>query len=173
MTEFLTIAEGTPHQIVVWDVRGDYQWCQHEWNTGAGPHRAIIYHHTADTRQADDPDAQLAIMKSMADRDTYGLPYNFLVWGGLHPRVWYVNDVDHAQPHTYGWNDATAICGQGNFQTQHPDAGMVARMWRLTKALESMWGKELPHYGHRDLFATLCPGLNLYNALMAFRLLGK
>jgi hypothetical protein len=173
MTKFLTIAEGTDAQIVVWDVRADYQFAQLGRGTGPGPHRAIIYHHTADDRQADDPDAQLALMKKMADEDAFGLPYNFVVWGGLMPRVWYLNDVDHAYPHTYDWNDATAIALQGNYQVISPNAGAVARIWRLTRALESMWGGPLPHYGHRDLYATLCPGINLYNALRAFRLLGK
>jgi hypothetical protein len=173
MVKFLTIAEGTPHQIVVWDMRGEYRWADPEWDTGPGPHKAIIYHHTADRRQADDPDAQVALMRAMADEDAFRLPYNFLVWGGAMPRVFYLNDVDKAFPHTYAWNDATAIALQGNYQIESPNAGAVARIWRLTKALESMWGKPLPHYAHRDLVATICPGLNLYNALRAFRLLGK
>jgi hypothetical protein len=99
----------------------------------------------------------------------FGLPYNFLVTPGDDPWAWYLNDVDGAWPHTLNRNADTAICLAGNYQEVIPRTVEVALMWRLSHALMTMWGVELPILGHRETSATACPGRHLYAALVDLR----
>jgi hypothetical protein len=128
--------------------------------------RTIVYHHTAtghvmrySVRQALDA------MDSVKNTAPYGLPYNFVVFPEYPWPVYYLNDVDQAWPHTYGWNHATAIAAWGNYSVDEPPTGLVRRMWHLADALATMWGEYIPEIQHRDVYATECPGNLLSPAL--------
>jgi hypothetical protein len=104
-----------------------------------------------------------------ATRARYGLPYNFVVTPGDDPWVVYLNDVDGMWPHTLGRNDQTAIALCGNYDALIPRQAEVALMWRLSHALMTMWGRDIPILGHRETSATACPGSHLYRALCQLR----
>jgi hypothetical protein len=164
--EELTIAEGTEWETLVLDVRHVRKWCEPSGGPQPRPPALIVWHHTVGNPTNVDQDGQLQAMRRMADVDTFGLPYNFLVWPGDHQTIWYLNDVDGAWPHTLHHNsDAVAISLHGNYEANEPDAKAVAAMHSLTNALMSMWGAEIDVKGHRDTSATACPGKYLYAAL--------
>jgi hypothetical protein len=93
-----------------------------------------------------------------------GISYTVLVFpsGRAHQG----HDLDRRGAHTYQLNDAArAICFVGNFENEQPTdaalkaAGAVLAEWKAAG---------LPHVitgGHRDVFATACPGRNLYSRL--------
>lgn len=162
----LTIAEGTEWETLVLDVRHVTRWAEPSGGPQPRPPALIVWHHTCGNPKPLDLPGQLEAMKRMASTDTFGLPYNFLVWPGEHPTIWYLNDVDGAWPHTLHHNsDAVAISLHGNYETTEPTDRDVAAMHSLTNALMSMWGAEITVKGHRDTSATACPGKHLYARL--------
>jgi N-acetylmuramoyl-L-alanine amidase-like protein len=154
----LTIAEGTDAAVTVRDCRGDFQWAQVGATRPPVPPRAIFIHHTASAGQPQTRRTQLDAMRLVATSAPYGLPYNFVVFAYPHTSIYYLNDVDHAWPHTYRWNDATAIALWGDWSISEPPTTAVARMARLIRALWSMWGHDIRVKTHRDVFPTICPG---------------
>lgn len=168
----LIIADGTPYATTVLDVRADRQWAQCEGDRAAGAPAAIYLHHTADSQSARWQLGQLDIMNRAADADEWGLPYNFVIWPGAEPNIYYLNDVDQCWPHTYGHNCDCAIAAWGNFEVNQGARLVALRMRRLVRALRLMWGEEVPTYGHREVFATACPGQYLWRQLQALGLTG-
>jgi hypothetical protein len=164
----LLIAAGTDWQIVVRDARQIMHWATPtamRINEGG---KLIVYHHTAGGVGAKrSARYELNLLIQMAHEAPYGLPYNFVVMPAPPFRVWYLNDLDRAWPHTYGYNWSTAIAAYGNYSEDQPDPRMVARMLRLADALASMWGEQVPEVQHRDVVATECPGNNLAPLLPA------
>jgi hypothetical protein len=161
----VTIAQGTPWETSVLDVRGAFTWT---FDTGLyrPAERLIVYHHTASaparlTRTAD----RIARMQVEAGSDRYGLPYNFIFWPNDPPAWFYLNGVDGVYPHTYGFNWATAIAVWGNFNDDEPDPLIPTQMMRLADALAAMWDRYVPEKCHRDLYATACPGEHLWALL--------
>jgi hypothetical protein len=162
----LIIAAGTEWETLVLDVRRNRQWAIPSGGAQPRPPALIVWHHTVGNPSRVDQYDQLHDLGLMADRDRYGLPYNFLIWPGQYQTIWYLNDVDGAWPHTLHHNaDAVAIALHGNYDITVPDVTAVAAMSGLTNALMSMWGCEIPVKGHRDTSATACPGQHLYKAL--------
>ena len=167
--ETLIIGEGSEWEVTIYDVRHHAQWAQESFRRNPGPSQGIYWHHTVSRCDADatDTDAQYQWLLHHRSEGPYGLPYNFLVMPGN--TVWYLNDVDKAWPHTYGHNDATAVCAVGNWDVNTPPPGLAEKMWHLSHALMVMWGHEIPIFGHRDTFATACPGRFLYAELQALK----
>lgn len=158
----LEIAAGTPYAVVVHDVRNVGPWSTPSAIDMNGRKRTILYHHTAGgTMERLRIGRQMVEMRAMRDQSPYGLPYNFIVMATAPYRIFYLNDVDRAWPHTYGWNHATAIAAWGNYSLYEPPAVLVRRMWLLADALAHMWGAWVPEMQHRDVVATQCPGAYL------------
>jgi hypothetical protein len=135
---------------------------------GSTPPAALWWHHTCGPATATTAGEQLRVMASMARSAEYGLPYNFLVWPSPPNRVYYLNDVDGCWPHTYGHNCDVAVCAQGNYSVDYPPDGLVEQMKAVADALAAMWAVQLPCYGHRDCYATECPGNYLYPLLEGY-----
>ena len=158
----LIIAEGSEWEVTVYDVRHCAQWAQESFRRNPGPSQGIYWHHTVSRCDASDVEEQYQWLLNHRAEGPYGLPYNFLVFPAVPHTVWYLNDVDKAWPHTYGHNDATAVCAVGNWDVNTPPPGLAEKMWHVSHALMVMWGHEIPVFGHRDTFATACPGRFLY-----------
>jgi hypothetical protein len=109
-------------------------------------------------------------MCDMARSAPFGLPYNFLIFSTGSQRIYYLNDVDNAWPHTLNYNHACAIAAWGNYQHAGASPRMVQRIVRLVHALERMWGVPLPVLGHRHTSGTACPGDWLFGELARRRL---
>jgi hypothetical protein len=162
----LIIAQGTEWETLVLDARSARSWCIPSGGMQPRPPALIVWHHTVGNVFDATLDQQWQTLNRMADADTWGLPYNFLVWPLPQPVIWYLNDVDGAWPHTLHHNsDAVAISLHGNYEVNEPLDSAVAAMLSLTNALMSMWGTEIKVVGHRDTSATACPGKHLYSRL--------
>ena len=169
LPDTLVIAEATDWEISVYDARTTAQWAVPWGNRHTTPAREIYWHHTVSRCQATDPEAQLAWLLATKDSGPYGLPYNFVVFPDAPATVWYLNDIDRNYPHTRGHNDCVAIAGVGNWDRFIPPADLAERMWHLSHALMMMWAADIPILGHRDCFATACPGRHLYAQLQALK----
>jgi hypothetical protein len=112
---------------------------------------------------------QIARLEILRNASPWGLPYNFIVEPGRPWRIWYLNDVDMAWPHTYGGNDAVAIAAWGDYEEDRAPLGMVRRMGFLADALATMWDRYLPEHLHRDFTPTVCPGQHLSAILVVER----
>ena len=165
----LIIAEGSEWETTVYDVRHCAQWAQESFRRNPGPSQGIYWHHTVSRCDASDPEEQYQWLLNHRSEGPYGLPYNFIIFES-HPHTgWYLNDIDHAWPHTYGHNDATAVCAVGNWDVNTPPPGLADKMWQVSHALMVMWGHPIEVYGHRDTFATACPGRFLYADLQRLK----
>ncbi len=167
--EALVIAQGTEWETTVYDVRGREPWAVESFRRNPGPSQGIYWHHTVSTSTATELSYQYQWLVEHRSGGPYGLPYNFIVFPSLPHHVWYLNDIDKAWPHTYGHNDATAVCAVGNWDTTVPPKSLADRMWHVSHALMNMWGDAIPIFGHRDTFATACPGRYLYSDLQALK----
>lgn len=155
----IEIAAGTPFATVVYDARPLGPWSVRSAVYMKDRGRAIFYHHTGGGLTGKmSVGRALAEMREMSGSAPYGLPYNFIVMPTAPYRVFYLNDVDGAWPHTLNYNYATAIAAWGNYSTVEPSSGMARRMLRLGDALATMWGQYVPEYQHKDVSATECPG---------------
>jgi hypothetical protein len=163
--EPLTIAEGTKHAITVWDARWDYPWARQSIGRAPGAPRCIFVHHTATARRCRTAKDEWAAMLATAESAPFRLPYNFLIFPTASQRIYYLNDVDMAWPHTLNHNDCTAVCAWGNHHLVDAPTRMVQRMRRLILALQTMWGETLPVLAHRHVAGTACPGDRLFRAL--------
>lgn len=168
----LVIADGTPNAITVCDVRDWRQWAQSTGTGEPGPASGIYLHHTASALTGDSVNDQMVAMEAAADNDPYGLPYNFVVFPGAWLRVYYLNDVDVCWPHTLGHNCDTAIAAWGDYDAARCPHMLAVRVRRLVRALRTMWGVEVPTYGHREVYATACPGRYLWRELQTLGLTG-
>lgn len=163
----LVIADGTQYRTSVLDCRSMGPWSE-ESRVSMDKPRLIVYHHTASTpSRLHMVGQQLDRLRMEASRAPFGLPYNFLIWPARPFRIFYLNDIDHAWPHTYGFNYATAIAALGNYEVDEPPEGLAERMTDLADALATMWGQYVPETTHRDVYPTACPGQFLYPKLRA------
>ena len=167
--ETLIIGEGSEWEVTVYDVRHCAAWAQESFRRNPGPSQGIYWHHTVSRCDASDPEEQYQWLLNHRSEGPYGLPYNFIIFPASPHTVWYLNDVDKAWPHTYGHNDATAICAVGNWDVNTPPQSLADRMWQVSHALMVMWGHPIEVYGHRDTFATACPGRYLYADLQTLK----
>lgn len=153
-----------------------------------GQIKAAFVHHTVNSNaysKADVPGIIRSIyayhVKSLGWDD---VGYNFLVdrWG----RIWEGRRGGAAMPvtgaHTYGHNDdAFAMSAIGTYTSTRPSAAMLAAYarlfaWKLDlhgvdpTASTSLDGTRVRTIsGHRDTYATACPGNALYSRLPAIR----
>lgn len=163
MGDLLTIAAGSPYEIVVHDVRADRIWSPRTGPNRVGPPPALVLHHTVTRHTDETPDAQYSHLLSILGGGPYGVPYSFVLFPGAEPRYWYLNDVDERHAHTYGWNHAVALGVIGNYEADEPTDALVARIIRWLGAMRSLWGIfDLPFRSHRDVYPTACPGSNLH-----------
>lgn len=167
--ENLVIGEGSEWEVTVYDVRHCAAWAQESFRRNPGPSQGIYWHHTVSRCDASDVEEQYQWLLNHRSEGPYGLPYNFIIFPASPHTVWYLNDVDKAWPHTYGHNDATAICAVGNWDVNTPPLELADRMWQVSHALMVMWGHPIEVYGHRDTFATACPGRYLYAELQRLK----
>jgi hypothetical protein len=168
--DHLVIAEGSEWETIVYDVRHLQHWSQPSGPNRDGPPKGIYWHHSVSRCPASlDAVGQYEWLVAHIHSGTYGWPYNFLVFPGEN-RIFYANDVDTCRPHTYGHNWDVAACAIGNFDEDHPDGILPGVMWHLSHGLQVMWGCAIPVLGHRDVYATACPGKHLYAALKDLQL---
>jgi hypothetical protein len=155
----LLIADGSQFQTWVYDLRRFGPWATPSKQPIERPNPRIIYHHTA-SRATDlrHRTQEIALLERIANTAPWGLPYNFVVCGAPPHRIYYLNDVDSAWPHTLGANGAVAIAALGHFSVEQPSPRLIRTMWRLADALATMWGHWCPEVRHCDLVATECPG---------------
>jgi hypothetical protein len=165
----VVIGQGSEWETTVLDVRGDAAWAQESFRRNPGPSQGIYWHHTVSRSDASEVEEQYQWLLNHRNEGPYGLPYNFIVFPSAPHHVWYLNAVDKAWPHTYGHNDATAICAVGNWDANTPPDTLAERMWHLSHALMVMWGHDIPVFGHRDTYATACPGRYLYADLQRLK----
>jgi len=165
----LIIGEGSEWEVTVYDVRHCAAWAQESFRRNPGPSQGIYWHHTVSRCDASDVEEQYQWLLNHRSEGPYGLPYNFIIFPASPHTVWYLNDIDRAWPHTYGHNDATAVCAVGNWDVNTPPQSLADRMWQVSHALMVMWGHPIEVYGHRDTFATACPGRYLYAVLLALK----
>ena len=165
----LIIGEGSEWETTVYDVRHCAAWAQESFRRNPGPSQGLYWHHTVSRCDASDVEEQYQWLLNHRSEGPYGLPYNFIIFPASPHTVWYLNDVDKAWPHTYGHNDATAVCAVGNWDVNTPPLELADRMWQVSHALMVMWGQDIDVFGHRDTFATACPGRYLYADLLALK----
>lgn len=164
----LEIAAGTEWATTVRDVRPWGPWASPSAMTLQRKGHLVVYHHTASELPSGSGWRAVREWLETARRTwPYGVPYNFIVMPRHGFRIYYLNDVDSAWPHTFGFNWATAIAAVGNYSLYDPPVGMVERMMRLADALASMWEERVQEVQHRDVFATECPGSRLAPLLPA------
>ena len=166
----LVIAEGSEWETIVYDVRHLQHWSEPSGPNRIGPPKGIYWHHSVSRCPHSEPVMQYEWLVAHIHSGTYGWPYNFVVFPEGARSIFYVNDVDTCRPHTYGHNSDVAICAIGNYEEDHPDGILPGVMWHLSHGLQVMWGCEIPVLGHRDVYATACPGKHLYAALKDLQL---
>lgn len=160
----LIIAQGTPFEIAVWDIRNEGpreggQWAEPGYMTrGDQLKQLIVLHHTTADFEAQNTTAQLIKLDQMAIADRYGLPYNFVFFEGRYPRVFYVNDIDKPWPHTVTQNEAIAVAVMANYERWYPPVWVGEKVANLCGALRAMLGSVIPIKGHQDISPTVCPG---------------
>lgn len=162
----LVIAAGTQFEIAVRDARSFIEWSAETVGIPVRNPRRVSYHHTAGGVAAKrSARYELNLLIEMARSSEWGLPYNFVVMPAPPFRIWYLNDIDKAWPHTYGDNGGTAIAAYGNYSVDRPDPRLPQRMMALADALATMWQSWVEETQHRDHQATECPGHHLTGLL--------
>ena len=165
----LVIGEGSEWEVTVYDARTSASWAVESFRRNPGPSQGLYWHHTVSRCEDVGVEEQYKWLLNHKSEGPYGFPYNFVVFPREPHNVWYLNDVDKAWPHTYGHNDATAICAVGNWDVTPTPPGLAETMWRVSHALMVMWGQDIDVWGHRDCFATACPGRHLYAQLQELK----
>ncbi len=157
----------------------------------------IVVHHTAENlmQDADDKTLMRAIyLYHTKTKWWWDIGYNYVVWQRGQIYEWRAGGDYVEWAHVYGNNMGTVgISLIGNYETLHLNkdqkAGMltaieyVARKYGINLDEQSTWAslcgswvgciwKSLSTHrliGHRDLWATSCPGKDLYSHLPEFR----
>lgn len=124
------------------------------------PRELIFVHHNVIT-PTNDPNHDMLVTERV-DIARFGKPS--YKWA-IHPSgVVLEGTTNHHSPDTINHNDDLSIMFMGNFENDEPtEAAMLAGRWLVT-ALK-LYGLATPNAqikGHRDVFATACPGANLY-----------
>lgn len=125
------------------------------------PVARIFVHHNV-IAPTDDPNHDMLVTEN-ADIARFGKPsYDW----GIHPSGVVLEGMTvHLSPDTYGHNrDSHSIMYMGNFENDEPtDAAMLAgrELVSLLRYFENVTA-DVTIEGHRDVYATACPGANLY-----------
>lgn len=159
----LVIAQGTEWETEVQDVRRTGWWANPTWEPMPPLQRELFLHHTVTGWDSFGEWEELRYLVDIAREGQWGLPYNFVMFPTFPHRIWYLNDVDISYPHTYANNQDTALAVVGNFEHDPLTNTLAGAIERWVGAMRHMWGNPtMPLRGHRDVFATACPGANLY-----------
>lgn len=161
----LLVGMGTIQQTTVRDVRSFYRWSA-ECSSAVIRQDLVIYHHTETLRppRAHSREEVLWLI-DQARHTVGGFPWHFVVMPNPPWRIYYLNDVDTARPHTDGYAGAVGIAAVGNYDETDPPDRMVDRIERLTDALEAAWEWRIERWQHKDVSATSCPGDRLSHLL--------
>lgn len=129
-----------------WDAAGRETWLHHSVTGAPGP----------DATLAEDC-AHMRHIESIGQANyNGGISYTAIVMPS--GRAFEGHSLDRQGSHTYQRNNrARAICFAGNYDTAVPSS----RMLNTAAAILREWGTELDG-GHRDVFATACPGQHAY-----------
>ena len=147
------------------------------WETSMGkPLDRVYIHHTVSSNPKTDAD-QIAHMRSWQNQHmAQGWPdigYNFVIAKGpgdegkkanrFAGRGWGVKPTAQGNYNSTGY----AISAMGNFETMKANDKLIdAIVKQIRNGIEKGW--LLPNVkvlGHRDVYATACPGRNLYARL--------
>lgn len=130
-------------------------------------------HHTV-TNPSDDPGADMRAIERI-DIARFGVPsYSYVIHPtgvvlegmGLHRGAHTINNANHSFN-----NDAFGVSFIGNFQSDTPTTEAFNACVDLLRTLVAQ-GHLLGDFtlsGHRDVFATACPGENLYPLIGSIR----
>lgn len=121
----------------------------------------IFIHHPVGTTTDDPADDMLTIER--IDINKFGKPsYDW----GIHPSGIVLEGMTtHLSPDTLGYNSTSlSIMFMGNFEVDQPtDAAMYAGRELVARIGSYGWLSDgWLMKGHRDVYATACPGANLY-----------
>jgi hypothetical protein len=109
------------------------------------------------------------ILTAHCERNYGDIGYHFVVdYGG---RVWEGRSLLYEGAHVSHQNEGNVgIMLQGNFEVQKPSEIQAFAARRLVQLLRARFAiaRECV-YGHRDLGASICPGRNLYQHVVAIR----
>lgn len=93
-----------------------------------------------------------------------GISYTVVVFPS--GRAWQGHSIDRRGAHTYQRNDvARAICLAGNYEVNQPTQAMLDGVDRVLAEWGAMGKPSRITGGHRDVFATACPGKNAYSKI--------
>lgn len=138
------------------------------------PATEVILHHTVTVAPDlvppfDDDDAAIRRIEDIGRRrfgEVYGFPYTWAVTPV--GRIYQGHAVDKTGAHTAGHNTAgRGLAFVGNYQADDPtDPQIAAAAALLRHAHRQGWiATPVVTYGHRDLAATACPGINLHRRI--------
>ena len=128
----------------------------------------VFFHHSVSGSPTtyEGEAAEMRNLYSIArSRDFIDISYSFIIFES--GRVWTGRGFDIEQAATAGYNDVShSICFAGNFDGHAPSEAALASAAWLKAKLGASRGR-----GHRDVYATGCPGAALYNVLKARNLI--
>lgn len=133
----------------------------------------IIMHHTAGAFHSMDEGDETALLRRLhqqhIDQGWPGLAYPLMVFPS--GRIYLCGDLNTVRYHCAGPDDpdtplvvsrfnerGLAICLAGNFSQTYPNPVLLEAARRTVANVQFAYGSFLPVVGHRDRFATQCPG---------------
>lgn len=121
----------------------------------------VFLHHTTGTQQPDIPAWLRSIQRfHQQGRGWSDIAYSWLV--SYDGRIWEGRGARVVGAHTKGWNSrGYAIAYLGDGGSLPPQAALDAISYVRGYA-ETIAGRTLPLFGHRDVGRTACPGDALY-----------
>ncbi len=148
-----------------------------QWGAGpvtlgvAAPHeqfRRLTIHHTVAPCYGTDVATVVAYMKRLqTSRPDLGLevPYSFVVFEGPTPEDAYIavgRGWCRTGAHTAGYNSTTyGVALAGDYTDRAPSPGQLAAIREIGRHITD----PEPTWGHRDSYATACPGDSAYPLL--------
>jgi len=128
--------------------------------TFATPVDRLFIHHNV-MEPTGNPNADMQATEQV-DISRFGTPsYKY----AIHPSgVVLEGMTNHWSPDTYQYNDKISIMFMGNFENDQPTPSAIMAGRELIQFLKAykVLTPDFKIYGHRDVYATACPGKNLY-----------
>lgn len=129
-----------------WEAAGKETWLHHSVTTPPGPDATL-----------EQDCAHMRFIESIGQTN-YGGGISYTVVVMPSGRAFQGHDMDRQGSHTYQRNNrARAICLAGNYDAVVPNMQMLGTVALVLRE----WGCELDG-GHRDVYATACPGQYAY-----------
>lgn len=126
--------------------------------TNGGPYGTnnpvyLILHHAAMNGSVQD------VNQVHLDKGYWTIGYNYYV--RKDGSIWKGRPETCTQANCYNYNNnSVSICAEGNFETDAMPEVQKNSIIELGRWIESRYGNKLQVKGHRELFATACPGKN-------------